>query len=467
MKTRWTALAQTLALTLALTCAFVFGLAGLAPLGIAPATAEAQEAGDGFSASFDSPDLSGWEHSPDVTVRDGLLRVSAGNFVIRWGNWSEFTLALRTRYSGSGSIGVLYSLTDSGQYELWVGEGEVVLQKAVPGQEPEILRRASYTAARAGEWLAVEVRLATGRHEALIGGESALTAEDSSPLPPGGFGFHVRGEATGEFDDIRLTVTDESGAVGGGSGGASGGGTAPQDPASSGSTGSANGGWTGFLSSLLLDQRSPVDLEVALVNLALAALYAFILSRVYVMWGASLSNRRRFAANFMLVTITTTFVILVVRSSVALSLGLVGALSIIRFRTAVKDPEELAYLFFAIGLGIGLGDNQRMITTVALAIGILLAALMRFLRRPGSDTNLHLTVGAQAADGLDPDAIARALAPYCSKLRLLRLDENEGGLEVSFAVEFRKTADIGQARAALKQLSPGLNISFMDNVGVW
>ena len=55
----------------------------------------------------------------------------------------------------------------------------------------------------------------------------------------------------------------------------------------------------------------------------------------------------------------------------ALSLGLVGALSIVRFRTAIKEPEELAFLFFAIGLGIGLGDNQRLITLLALAAGAL------------------------------------------------------------------------------------------------
>ena len=136
---------------------------------------------------------------------------------------------------------------------------------------------------------------------------------------------------------------------------------------------SGEGGLSGFLENILSGQAQPVEMQTFMVNLLLSALFAFILGRVYIYWGNSLSNRRSLAGNFMLITITTTFIILVVRSSVALSLGLVGALSIVRFRAAIKEPEELAYLFFAIGIGIGLGDNQRLITLIALIIGILKA----------------------------------------------------------------------------------------------
>ena len=66
-----------------------------------------------------------------------------------------------------------------------------------------------------------------------------------------------------------------------------------------------------------------------------------------------------------MISLTTMFVIAVIKQSLALSLGLVGALSIIRFRTAIKDPEELANLFFAISIGIGLGANQVEITSIS------------------------------------------------------------------------------------------------------
>ena len=70
---------------------------------------------------------------------------------------------------------------------------------------------------------------------------------------------------------------------------------------------------------------------------------------------------------------TVTFlVIMVVKSSLALSLGLVGALSVIRFRTPIKEPEELVYLFLAISIGLGYGAGQTFVTTVVFIIIMLM-----------------------------------------------------------------------------------------------
>jgi hypothetical protein len=178
-------------------------------------------------------------------------------------------------------------------------------------------------------------------------------------------------------------------------------------------------------------------------------------------------NRRQFAANFMLVTVTTTFIILVVRSSVALSLGLVGALSIIRFRAAIKEPEELAYLFFAISLGIGLGDNQRAVTLITLAVVVIIMGLARLLRQTQADMNLHLTVTARGAEKVTLQQVMGALARHADKLRLLRYDETPEALEMSFVVEFRHISNLNQTRDALQALSPGLQVSFLDNKGIW
>ena len=99
---------------------------------------------------------------------------------------------------------------------------------------------------------------------------------------------------------------------------------------------------------------------------------AFILSSllgyVYTKYGNSLSNRRSFAQNFNMISMTTMLIISIVKSSLALSLGLVGALSIVRFRTALKEPEELAFTFLCIAIGLGLGANQRLISIVGFVI---------------------------------------------------------------------------------------------------
>jgi hypothetical protein len=66
---------------------------------------------------------------------------------------------------------------------------------------------------------------------------------------------------------------------------------------------------------------------------------------------------------------------MIVKSSLALSLGLVGALSIVRFRAAIKEPEELVYLFLVIAIGLGCGANQLIITTVGIIFALILIVI--------------------------------------------------------------------------------------------
>ena len=224
---------------------------------------------------------------------------------------------------------------------------------------------------------------------------------------------------------------------------------------------------TDFIAELTSTQANPTQLTTFLVNIGLSVVLSYVLSRVYIHWGSSLSNRRRFAANFILLTITTTFIILVVRSSVALSLGLVGALSIVRFRSAIKEPEELAYLFFAIAIGIGLGDNQRLITVIALATAILVLGIMRLFRGRQADFNLHVTVASPDSAKVDFDSIVDTLKSHTTQMKLIRSDESNQGQEVSFLVEFRDMKQLKEAKSALRGLSDNIEISFLDNKGIW
>ena len=80
------------------------------------------------------------------------------------------------------------------------------------------------------------------------------------------------------------------------------------------------------------------------------------------------------------------------KSSLALSLGLVGAFSIVRFRTPIKEPEELAYLFMAIAMGLGLGADQRTPTFVAGLIILGILALIQKAETNEGSNNLFLSL---------------------------------------------------------------------------
>ncbi|MDA1364152.1 MAG: DUF4956 domain-containing protein, partial [Candidatus Marinimicrobia bacterium] len=97
-----------------------------------------------------------------------------------------------------------------------------------------------------------------------------------------------------------------------------------------------------------------------------------VIRYLYMNYGRSLNNREYFANIFMLLSLATCCVIIIVKYSLALSLGLVGALSIVRFRAAIKEPEELVYLFLVIALGLAFGANQFLIGLILLIIASLI-----------------------------------------------------------------------------------------------
>ena len=74
-----------------------------------------------------------------------------------------------------------------------------------------------------------------------------------------------------------------------------------------------------------------------------------------------------------------------------------GALSIVRFRTAIKEPEELAYLFLTIAVGLGFGANQRLITIVGFGILAGVILVRSRMAEPSEQPNLHVTVSAKPA----------------------------------------------------------------------
>lgn len=203
------------------------------------------------------------------------------------------------------------------------------------------------------------------------------------------------------------------------------------------------------------------------INIILSALLAISLSWIYAKYGNALSNRKQFGKNFLLVTMTTMLIISIVKSSLALSLGLVGALSIVRFRAAIKEPEELAYLYLAIGIGLGLGADQTVITLLAFTIiAIIVIIRKKFSRKFTDNQNLYLTLQSEGSKKIGIDAILEILKMNCDVVELRRLDETSELLEASFMVEAQNFDQIYNAKIELQKLNDSLKITFLDNKGL-
>jgi uncharacterized membrane protein YhiD involved in acid resistance len=200
--------------------------------------------------------------------------------------------------------------------------------------------------------------------------------------------------------------------------------------------------------------------------LALTAILSYFLGLLYARYGNSLSNKKSFASNFELIGLTTMIIITIVKSSLALSLGLVGALSIVRFRAAIKEPQELAYIFFTIALGLGFGADQRLITVIGFAFLGLVIFLKNHFKSSDMGKNLNFTILTQKPLNISFDSIVESISAHSKDMELKRLDENNKFLEASFLVEFNNFKELNEVRTALHELDDSIQINFLDHKGI-
>lgn len=217
-------------------------------------------------------------------------------------------------------------------------------------------------------------------------------------------------------------------------------------------------------SIVILAEAAELPLADLAINLVIGAVLTSLLAWHHVRFGRTLANRRAFAANLMFVGLTTVLIISIVKSSLALSLGLVGALSIVRFRTPIKEPEELAYLFMSIAIGLGLGADQRAATVLATAVILGLLTLRGMWRRRDRAPNLFLDVEVPTTAGDAPD-VARILAliePHVRAADIRRMDVDDGVLTATFFLDCRDDRNALDAVESLRSGLPGCRVSFID-----
>lgn len=200
-----------------------------------------------------------------------------------------------------------------------------------------------------------------------------------------------------------------------------------------------------------------------LINIFITIILAYIIGLIYTKYGNSLSNRKKLTQTLVLIALTVMLVISIVKSSLALSLGLVGALSIVRFRTAIKEPEELVYFFVAIALGLGMGANQRLVTlTGAIVIILYIVIQNRKAVTNAVQQNLIITLSNITDEALDEQKILELLRNHCTKIDLRRLDEINDATELSLNVEFNDFDSIINAKNELKSIG-NIQFSFIEN----
>jgi len=227
---------------------------------------------------------------------------------------------------------------------------------------------------------------------------------------------------------------------------------------------SINFDWENYLTQA----QAQISTPEFIISLALTAITAYILKKVYVRFGHTLSNRSIFANTFVPMAMATMVVITIVKSSLALSLGLVGALSIVRFRAAIKEPEELVYLFICIAIGLGYGANQINVTiTGFLMIVVAITLIHRSAFKVEKSNVMYLTISKKSKTRLDIEKILEVLERNSFEVDLKRLDESPTTNEASFITSFQAKTQLLELREALYKLDNQLEVTFLDNTKIF
>ena len=189
----------------------------------------------------------------------------------------------------------------------------------------------------------------------------------------------------------------------------------------------------------LVDGAAAVPPEKVLQNLLVAAALSVVIYAVYYVTYSGVVYNRRFNISLVMMTLITTMIMSIIANSVAMSLGMVGALSIVRFRTAVKDPRDTAYIFWAIATGIGASSNSYHIVCIGVAAVSVIALLLNFGVK-GEDKYLVIVRGELRAMAEVRASLFKAYR--AGKLRAETVTNTYA--EIVYQIKLKKDSDAAQ-----------------------
>ena len=180
------------------------------------------------------------------------------------------------------------------------------------------------------------------------------------------------------------------------------------------------------INELINPNMTQLDLIPTLFSFSMCIIMSFIVRDFYIKRSFSLTGKMHIGSIIPVLSAVVFLVIIVVKSSLALSLGLVGALSIVRFRTPIKEPEELVYLFLAIAVGLGYAAGQILITTIITLSTLFIIYIWLSNRKIEKTSEYNLVIKWSKKDVMFEDILTK-ITPIVSSLKLVRLDKGSSG----------------------------------------
>ena len=220
------------------------------------------------------------------------------------------------------------------------------------------------------------------------------------------------------------------------------------------------------MNELITPNVAQLDLMPTLFNFLMCVVMSFIVRDFYIKRSFSLTGKMHIGSIIPVLSTVVFLVIIVVKSSLALSLGLVGALSIVRFRTPIKEPEELVYLFLAIAIGLGYAAGQVLITTIITLSIITIIYIWLSNRKIEKTSEYNLIVKWAKIDIMFEDVL-KEITPVVQNLKLVRLDKSSSDNTSVMLIIPNEDYSIELIANRLHKLDSDMKITFFEAKTNW
>ena len=224
------------------------------------------------------------------------------------------------------------------------------------------------------------------------------------------------------------------------------------------------------LNDLELINLSPdtfISLTDSLINIILAAVVSLLIKLAYDKFEAKSGSDASLSSIFLPLTVITAFIIGVVKGSLALSLGLVGALSIVRFRTAIKEPTELVFLFLCIAVGLGFGANLTIFTSIVSVALLVIISGRNLVKLPHSGEEIWVV--DLDFDGTNPETTGSTMQifeQYCTWVKLTRFTSTSEIDELSYEVKVEHSLALDKIKADLFASTTVKSVRIYKSIGI-
>ena len=202
---------------------------------------------------------------------------------------------------------------------------------------------------------------------------------------------------------------------------------------------------------------SEIHIETMFVCIGLTAAIALYIFLVYRLMNRNTFYNRNFNISLVELAVITAAIILTIQSNIVVSLGMVGALSIVRFRTAIKDPMDLVFLFWSISVGIICGAGYAMIAVIASAALTILLVLISLGKNGKGSQVLVVDAGAYIEE-----EILGAVKANCSTWKVRARNVSQEDMNLAIEVRAREPQKLIRAVMEIEKVT---NVSLLEHEG--